>query len=635
MQLRSSYFFSFLALITACSNTPVAQSQSTGPQHQIATRPEPPPKSKIPAASPEKLFDLARKAFDAKDFNKAFDFYTAAANGWQGQPRETEALVWADRSLIRGNRNHESAELSAQLLKTRKLQDTNVSELTSYLLRSEEAISDYQGAFVTSFDAFKNLQLKNEMPAYKLKLNDLIENKLSREQLEAVAGQEKYENFRSAANFRLAQLSLENHDNDSAKKYLGRSLSVSPGSEWAPKAQDLLNSLESVSRVEPKTIGVVLPMSGKYATISQKTLRGVQMGLGLYNNQPSSFRLAVIDSEGNPDNARRGVEKLVKEDNVISIIGSVLSKTAPAVAAKATELGVPSIALSQKAGVTEVGPMVFRNSLTSEMQVRYLVKVAMEEMGMKRFAILFPNDQYGVEFANIFWDEVSARGGTVVGAQNYSNKETDFRDSIQRLVGTYYLESRSEEYRLRLKDWSEAQTKRNARTTPPEDLLPPIVDFDGVFIPDNVKALGQISAMLSFNGVKGVQLLGTNLWNTPGLAKRAGHFAGNLLFVDSFFGTEPRFAESQFVKDYKTIYGEEPGIFEIQGYDSALMLRQLISQGNTSRDTLAKALASVEGFPGAVGPLSMTPDKEVMRPLVALTLDSASNVIPFQKPKTP
>jgi ABC-type branched-subunit amino acid transport system substrate-binding protein len=269
------------------------------------------------------------------------------------------------------------------------------------------------------------------------------------------------------------------------------------------------------------------------------------------------------------------------------------------------------------------------------MQVRYLVKTAMEDLGMKKFAVLFPNDLYGTEFANIFWDEVLARGGSVVAAQPYSTKETDFRYIIQRLVGTYYLEGRADEYKMRLKEWADSQTKKNARTVPPDDLLPPIVDFDGVFIPDSVKTMGQISAMLSFNGVKGVKLLGTNLWNVPGVSKRAGHFANNLLFVDSFVTTEPRFLNSSFVRDYKSIYNEDPGIFEVQGYDAALLLRQLISQGNTSRDSLAKALTQVKDFPGSVGPLSMTSEREVMRPLVSLTLDNTGNVVPFQKTKTP
>ncbi|MEZ0393193.1 MAG: penicillin-binding protein activator [Pseudobdellovibrionaceae bacterium] len=627
--LAAAVAFGVLSCSSGSKGTPQSQSRVIQP------RPEPPPRYDVPKSSPEKIFNSARKLFDAKDYNKAYDYYIAAAAGWAGKPREPEAFVWATRSLFRGGRFHETIDLSSQLLKTRTWTEALTSEIFSYNYKSHESIGDVVGALTVAAEIQSTPALSKEAESYRLKANEIIENKLSYAELEKVSANENLGALRAAAFYRLGELALENRDQDEARRNFSKAINVAPQSEAGSRAQEYLNQLEAIRRVEPRTIGVVLPMTGKYTAISQKTLRGIQMGLGLYNNYPSSFKLAVIDSEGNPDNARRGVERLVKEDNVIAVIGSVLSKTAPAVAAKTGELGVPSIALSQKAGITEAGDSVFRNSLTSEMQVRYLVKTAMEDMGMKKFAILFPNDLYGVEFANIFWDEVLARGGSIVGAQSYSNKETDFRYPIQRLVGTYYIENRMEEYNLRLKEWTAAQPRKSARVTPPEDLLPPNVDFDGIFIPDSVKAMGQISAMLSFNGVKGVKLLGTNLWNAPGVAKRAGHFANNLLFVDSFVGTEPRFINSSFVKDYKTIFNEDPGIFEVQGYDAALLLRQLISQGNTGRESLSRALANVKGFPGAVGPLSMTPEREIMRPLVALTLDSSGQVQPLQKMKTP
>lgn len=631
----SNLFLAIAFALSALSCSSGSTSSARAQERTIQPRPEPPPKSKIPKASPERLFEAARKFFDAKDYNKAYDFYSAAANGWSGKPREPEALVWADRSLFRGGRFHDSAELSTHLLKTRTWNEQLSSELTGYLYKSQESVGDLMAALSTATDVQKNPVLAKEAESYRLKAHEMIDSKLNATELEKVANGDLAPALRADASYRLGEIALDNHDQDNARSYFSKAMGLAPQSEAGVRSKDMLDQLDAILRVEPKTIGVVLPMTGKYASISQKTLRGIQMGLGLYNNAPSSFKLAVVDSEGNPDNARRGVERLVKEDNVIAVIGSVLSKTAPAVAAKSSELGVPSIALSQKSGITEASNSVFRNSLTSEMQVRYLVKTAMEEMGMKKFAIMYPNDLYGTEFANIFWDEVLARGGSIVAAQSYSTKETDFRYPIQRLVGTYYLENRADEYKLRLKEWSDAQTKKTARTTPPDDLLPPIVDFDAVFIPDSVKAMGQISAMLSFNGVKGVKLLGTNLWNVPGVAKRAGHFANSLLFVDSFVTTEPRFQSSVFVRDYKTLFNEDPGIFEIQAYDAALLLRQLISQGYTNRDTLTKALSQINGFPGAVGPLSITPEREIMRPLVSLTLDNTGNPVPFQRVKTP
>lgn len=459
---------------------------------------------------------------------------------------------------------------------------------------------------------------KPEQESYRLQAIDLVDNKLNEKQLEDVADNSDYGYVRGNAMYRLGEKALEARDQSKAKKYFAGVVDYLPGSDLAVRSQEIISQLEATRNVEAKTVGVVLPLSGKNAQVGQRALRGLEMGLGLHL-PGSNFKLAVMDSEGNPDSARRGVERLVKEDNVIAVVGSLLSKTAPAVAAKSDELGVPSIALSQRSGLTEIGPTVFRNSLTSEMQVRYLVRAAMEDLGMKKFAILYPNDQYGVEFSNIFWDEVLARGGQVTAVQTYSTKETDFRLVIQRLVGTYYGEARQDEFNLRLKEMQKSDKKRSARKDNVETILPPVTDFDGIFIPDSAKSLGQIAAMLAFNDVRGVKLMGTNLWNTPGLAKRAGNFANNLMFVDSLAPNTQE--QSRFVNEYKSLYSESPSLIEIQAYDAGLILRQLIASGADSRQDLVKKLTELKKFPGALGPLSMSPDREIERPVTALTVE--------------
>lgn len=625
MKLISSWVCVAPFLLMACASSseikkPVASKQI------LPTK----PKTQIPLASPDALMASAQKFYQKQDYQKSFDYYIAAANQFGSGPKELEARYWALRCSGKLNRHAETVEIADGLLKNKAWTSGQFVEISQYKLRALES----QGLFMETLNHLQFMMaqplLAKEQESTRLKAVEIIQSRLSKDELGAFASNSSDPLLKSTAYFRLAEICLEDRKQDDARGYLSRSIGAAPQSEVANRATDLLSQLDAARKVEPKTVGVVLPMTGKYAGISQKTLRGVQMGLGLYGNNQSSFKLAVVDSEGNPDNARRGVEKLVKEDNVIAVIGSVLSKTAPAVASKSNELGVPSIALSQKFGITELGPNVFRNSVTSEMQVRNLVRTAMEEAGLKKFAILYPNDQYGTEFANLFWDEVLARGGSITAAQIYSPKETDFREPIQRLVGTYYIEARADEYKIRLKEWADAQNKRSIRNPPPDDLLPPITDFDAIFIPDSAKALGQISAMLTYNSVKGVKLLGTNLWNVPGIAKRAGNSASQLLFVDSFVGSDAHYVNSNFVRDYKNEFNEEPGIFEIQAYDSALLLRQLVAQGATSRESLSRSLASLKDFPGSLGLLSMTSDREIQRPLLCLTLENG-NPVPFSK----
>lgn len=459
---------------------------------------------------------------------------------------------------------------------------------------------------------------KAEQDANRLHAVDIVETKLNEDQLKDVANGSEFGFLRAHAMYRLGELSIENKDSSAATKYFSSVIEFIPGSDLALRSQEIISQLEAAKNVESQTVGAILPLSGKNAPIGQRALRGLEMGLGL-NIPGSAFKLAVMDSEGNPDSARRGVERLVKEDNVIAIVGSLLSKTGPTVAAKANEFGVPSLALSQRSGITEVGPTVFRNSLTSAMQVRALVRTAMEDMGMKKFAILYPNDAYGVEFTNIFWDEVLARGGQISAVQIYSPKETDFRLVIQRLVGTYYGEARQDEFNLRLKEMQQSDRKKSARQSNLETVLSPITDFDAIFIPDNVKAMGQIAAMLSYNDVKDIKLLGTNLWNTKELPRRAGNFANNLLFVDSVSPTS--FEKSHFVREYKNLYNEDPSLIEIQAYDAGLILRQLITAGTDSREDLAKKLTELNKFPGALGSLSMNSEREIERPVTPLTVE--------------
>lgn len=470
---------------------------------------------------------------------------------------------------------------------------------------------------------------KEEQDSARARAIDIAENRLTPEQLIDVVEDAEYGFLRGHAMYRLGELSVEHRDLSQAKKYFNGVIDFMPESDLAARSQEVLQQMESSRAVQAQTVGVVLPLSGKNAPVGQRALRGLEMGLGLHL-PASGFKLAVMDSEGNPDSARRGVERLVKEDNVIAIVGSLLSKTAPAVAAKSEEMGVPTIALSQRSGLTEISPNVFRNSLTSAMQVRALVRTAMDDLGMRKFAVLYPNDLYGTEFTNIFWDEVLARGGSVTAVQAYSTKETDFRLVIQRLVGTYFGEARQDEFNLRLREIQQSGKKHSVRQSNLEDVLPPIVDFDAIFIPDSAKAMGQISAMLSYSGVRSPRLLGTNLWNTKDIAKRAGNFANNLIFVDSM---SPEMKQtSRFIGEYKALYNEEPSLIEIQAYDAGLILRQLIAAGSSTREDLTQKLTQLKRFPGALGPLTMNADREIERPVSVLTVDKGE-ITPFKARK--
>lgn len=451
---------------------------------------------------------------------------------------------------------------------------------------------------------------------------------LPTEQLKAAYNNSDYSEYRSEILFRLGEQEMVRRNTELATQYFNQLISTDVTSVWAQEAKNNILLLSSLSRVSPLTVGVLLPLSGRTGAIGLRALKSIQMGLGLHYGS-SNFKIALIDTQGNLDKARRGVERLVREDNVVAIIGALSSREAESAALKADEFGTPLITLSQKSGITELSPYIFRNSLTPEMQIHHLVHTAMNQYGMKKFAVMFPNDPYGIESANIFWDEVLARGGEITAAQTYDPAATDFRHSAQRLVGTFYIEARLEEYKAKQKEYALKVKNRSTRENlNAEDILPPIVNFDAIFIPDSAKNMGQISAFLSYVGVKDIHLLGTNLWNGPGLTRRAGQFQNSLLFVDGHVLNSAATKNSRFITEFKSLFKTDPTMMEIQAYESALILRGLILNGANSRADVKNGLLSLQNFPGAVSQLTMSSDREILRPLFSLTLRKGE-VIPL------
>ncbi len=569
---------------------------------------------------------LGRIYYNTKNYNAAYQTYISIVNSNIVTPNEGQALLGAARALAKLGKLDESLALTDRGIRSEGGSDKLILDL--YRLRI--SILTDLGDRIDALRAAVFLSNKETDAAARESARnravDLIESRLSERELDTVAHDQGFDWARSYAYFRLGAIAYDNHDFSRARDAYQSIIALFPTSELAEQARARVNQIDARRQVDAFTVGAVLPLSGKYASIGARTLRGLELGLGIYGADRSDFRLAVVDEEGTADSARRAVERLVTENHVVAVVGSLLSKTAVAVASKADELGVPSIGLSQKVGLTDVGPSVFRNAMTSQIQVHELVHQAMDVLGLRKFAMLYPNDAYGTEFANLFWDEVLSRGGQINAAQVYDPNETDFSPHVERLVGRFYLEDREEEYRHLLKELAKKQKGISSRKSIPDDLLPPIVQFQALFVPDSAKALGQIAPMLAYQDIKDVRLLGTNLWNTDALVARGERHVEKAVFLDGLFSQDEEFRNSRFFKEFKRVFGEEPGLFDVQGYDTGLILRQIIASGERSRVGLIERLGQLRDFPGALGNLNMTPQREIYRPLVPLTVESGKIV---------
>jgi branched-chain amino acid transport system substrate-binding protein len=581
------------------------------------------------------LMNFAQYNDRAGEAQEALRAYTLITQLPVASNYEAEARLGAGRQQMKLNRAEEalrSADESAALasgpersitrLEALELKSLALSALGRHLEALENLVRLADDAEAESVRLGNSAQRLRDRA--RVLAQEILDAKLSDSDVKSIADSSRYGFLRPSAKFRIGLVLADQRKLSAAKSMFEDVISLAPKSEIAERAQLLVTQIDARSRVDSRTIGAVLPLSGRNAGVGYRALRGLQLGLGagLAGKAGSNFRIAIIDSEGNPDLARRAVERLVVEDNALAIVGGLLSRTATAEATKAQELGVPMLLMSQKSGITEIGEFVFRNALTSRQQTQTLVSYAMDQVGAKRFAILYPNDYYGVEFANSFWDEVLKRGGHVTAAQTYDPDETDFRSVIQRLVATYYMEDRADEYRARYRAFMDRNPKRSVRQGGPtyEEVLTPAVDFEFLFIPDTPKAAGQILPMLAYYDVDNMRVLGTNVWNNPQFVQRSQKAAEGAVFVDGLMSEDKSFVSSEFFRSFRDFYGADPGLIETQAYDTGALLRRLISDGATSRISLQEQLSTAQNINGSLGRFSIGAGREFSRPISILTV---------------
>lgn len=583
-------------------------------------------------AGDDALYLLAKSYSRLENWEKALSAYRALYDSEFFSSRENIARISAAKILTYKIGDYKQAvDLIDQSL--RKGVDR---EQKADLLEIRFTCLMRTGAQLEAFETLVKLSEQHpsasKRTSFKRKAKAFLDSRLTGPDLKDFADDTSSSELKMDAMYRYGIYLMGEGKYSDAKSYFQNVIAMNPKSYTSTQAKQLIDQLESRGQVNQRTIGVVLPLSGRYSSIGYQALWGIQLALGIKGGQNTqNIRLAIVDSRGKAEQARQAVKRLVEEDHAIAIVGGLLGKTAYSASIQAQELGTPFIALSQKDGLTDIGPFIFRNALTIESQLDQLIETSMKEKNFKRFAILYPNDDYGVKISNIFWKKVKEHGGTVTGAQSYAPGETDFNEPIQKLVGTFYIADRQKEYSKRLKDWYEKQPENSRRRKkPPVGLLPPIVDFDAIFIPDGPKAIGQIAPMLAYNDVNNVFLVGTNIWNTNEFLRRGQSFVTKSIFTDGFYGKDETFLSSKFYRNYSETFNKTPSTFALLGYDSGLVIYSVLSQGAQTRLDFTKVIQQNKGIPGALSTLVLNNKKEFVRPVVTLTVKDGE-IVPLQK----
>jgi len=511
----------------------------------------------------------------------------------------------------------------------------------AHILRTYMLLGDTYKAMSSPKDAVNNyimaLRKSKDMEKDSIvkKLKDAVWE-LGPEDIPTLFNQVEDDVLKGYLMFQLGLNYAEEERYDEALKVLTAFTEKYPEHENLKQAKSLIASINKMSVYSRYTIGCLLPLSGAYEIYGNGALKGIQLAFNQFNarNPQPSIKIIVKDTASDPVKAAVAVKELF-EENVAAIIGPVV--TAGSAAREAQNYRIPIITLTQKENIPEIGEYVFRNFITPGMQVKALVSYAVKELGLKNYAILYPDEKYGKTFMNLFWDEVIAHEGKIVGVESYRPDGTDFADPIKKLVGLYY------EVPEELKNYDETanENKTDKATTENivETLLSPldeaseswdlkedegpeaVVDFDAVFIPDAPKKSGLILPQLAFYDVKDTYLFGTNLWHSDSLIDMTFKHAQGAIMPDGFFAESRSKNVKQFVDSYNEIFHQKPGFIEAAAYDTALILFQMVSRPEIRfRSVLKNELKRLQGFQGVTGLTSFDDNGDAIKNLYLLQI---------------
>ncbi len=409
------------------------------------------------------------------------------------------------------------------------------------------------------------------------------------------------------ARLQLARRALVQQHPEQARQHLQQLFASSVTFPYWEEAQQLLKRTSVDSWLSRDSIGVLLPLSDRYASYGELVKKGLELALTEHNKTRLPARFIYRDTAVEGVSSAQLLSALTDDDKVMAVIGPLLSKNAGDAARRAQREMVPLLAMSQSPDLPELGRFVFRDTLTAEQQVKALVKYALAA-GNISFSVMRPETRLGEKMTNLFVAEVQRAGGEIVDIVSYPEDSTDFREPIQKLLW--------EDHEVAIPPVISEETGEVEEVPELEYPLPP---FHALFIPDYAEQISEIAPQLVFYGLKDATLLGINGWNSPDLITRAGRFLKNAVFVDAFNPASDKPEVQRFMELYRQTYDEEPTILSAQAFEIANILLQIIDDSDVgNRDDVRKKLEELKDYRGITGTVGFDPFGEAIKQLTLL-----------------
>lgn len=319
---------------------------------------------------------------------------------------------------------------------------------------------------------------------------------------------------------------------------------------------------QPASEPEVIKIGAVFPMTGDVATFGESSKNAVSIAVEEANAKGGllgkNVEVIYEDDSNTPSNSANAIQKLISNDKVAAVLGSVSSKCSIAMGPIATQNKIPMITSTSTNPkvTTDGGEYVFRACFIDPFQGTVIAKFSSETLKAKTAAVLYDvGNDYSKGLGDYFKEGFEKLGGQVLAMESYNAGDQDFNAQLTKI-----------------------------KPMNPEVIL--LADYYNTvgLIAKQARALGITATFVGGDGWDS-----SDLYSVGGDAIDGGYFSNHYSPDD----TSPLVVE--FRKKYEEKFGKTPDALAALAYDSSKMLFAAIEKaGSTDGEKIKDALKATD-----------------------------------------
>ena len=346
-------------------------------------------------------------------------------------------------------------------------------------------------------------------------------------------------------------------------------------------------------------IGGVGPITGGAATYGVSTRNACIMAVEEINAQGGVMvsgknyiiELIFEDDEGRPESAANAYRKLVDQNGVKAIIGTVMSKCSLAGAPIAQEGGVPMISTaSTNPQVTLVGDYIFRACFIDSFQGTIMANFAYRNLNKKKAAVLYDNgNDYNKGLAEFFKARFLELGGEVVAYEAFTDED-------------------------KTQDFNAQLTKIKA------------AEPDILFLPNYYSSVALIAKQARAMGFT-APLIGGDGWDSPQLMVLGKEAVEGTYYSTHFSKDDPNPKVQKFVQLYSKKYHQSPDALAALAYDACLAMFEALRRSKSLQgEDIRDALKNIKNLEAVSGKINFDKNRNPIKSAVIIKIENGQQV---------